>query len=262
MTDGSPDRAGTVPVVRDEAGVRWITFNRPAVLNALRFEDLAAVVDAVNEVPTDSSAIVLTGAGERAFSAGMHVDTFLTAAPQEGRAVIMRVAECVRSVRLASVPTVAMVNGYCLGAAFELALACDLRVAHPEVRFGLPEVKLGIPSVIEAALLPHYVGLSKAKEIALTGDLYSVADLAAFGLVNRVAPASDLRAEVAALVAGVDGHTPEVVAAQKRLFQTWLDTGLQEGIDASIEVFADVFRLPSTTQAIVSYRERLARRDA
>ena len=262
MTDGSPDRGGTVPDVQDEAGIRWITFNRPAVLNALRFEDLATVVAAVAEAPAGVAAIVLTGSGERAFSAGMHVDTFVAAAPEEGRAVISQVAECVRAVRLSPIPTVAMVNGYCLGAAFELALACDLRVAHPDARFGLPEVKLGIPSVIEAALLPHYVGLSKAKEIALTGDLYSVSDLAAFGLVNRVAPASDLRAEVVALVARVAAHTPEVVAAQKRLFQTWLDTGLQEGIDASIEVFADVFRLPSTTQAVISYREGLARRDA
>jgi len=75
----------------------------------------------------------------------------------------MRVRDCIGAIRLCPRPTVALVNGYCLGAAFEMILACDLRVAHPQVQFGLPEVKLGIPSVVDAALLQQFVGLSKAK---------------------------------------------------------------------------------------------------
>ena len=153
-----------------------------------------------------------------------------------------------------------MINGYCLGAAFELALACDLRVACPEARFGLPEVRLGIPSVVDAALLHHYVGLSRAKEIILTGGMYSVADLAPAGLANRVAERGQLRAAAGELLAGLRELTPQVIAAQKALFETWLNTGLQAGIDASVEVFAGLFADPATSAAIAAYQRQLAGR--
>src|SRR5215467_470907 len=159
------------PLIADENGVRWITFDRPEIRNALYAEDLARIRQAVTGIGASIKAIVITGRGERAFSAGMHMETFTAAAPEDGRAVISGVRDCVSAVRLAPVPTVAMINGFCIGAAFELALACDLRVAQPDVRFGLPEVRLGIPSVVEAALLYHYVGLSKAKEIILISRL-------------------------------------------------------------------------------------------
>jgi enoyl-CoA hydratase len=256
----APRDGGGTPIVHDDdRGRRWITFNRPAVLNALRVEDLDVVTDAVTSAGAEVTALVFTGAGDSAFSAGMHVDTFVDADPADGRAVITRVGDCVGAVRRSALLTVAMLNGYCLGAAFELALACDLRVAHPEVRFGLPEVRLGIPSVVEAALLPHYVGLSKAKEIALTGDLYSFDDLSAFGLVNRVVPRERLRDEVDDLLARVAGHSRDVLAAQKALFGRWLEVGLEQGIAESIDVFADVFARPATTAAIGRYREGLGR---
>jgi enoyl-CoA hydratase/carnithine racemase len=152
-----------------------------------------------------------------------------------------------------------MINGYCIGAAFEMALACDLRVAHPDVRFGLPEVRLGIPSVVEAALLYQYVGLSKAKEIILTGDLYPVTEFAAQGLINRIVEPRALRAATLELLGSVTASTREVIAAQKGLFETWLNHGLQHGIDNSIDVFADVFRAPATAEAIAQYQQSRSR---
>jgi enoyl-CoA hydratase len=245
---------GSPQISDDEHGTRWITIDRPEIANALRLEDLDVIADAVTGVGPGIRAIVVTGAGERAFSAGMHVDTFSAAGPDTGRALISRVRDCVGAVRLSPLPTIAMINGYCLGAAFELALACDLRVACPEARFGLPEVRLGIPSVVDAALLHHYVGLSKAREIILTGGMYSVADLAPFGLANKVAERPLLRAATGELLAGLRALTPQVIAAQKALFETWLNTGLQASIDASVEVFGDVFADPATTAAIAAYQ--------
>ena len=242
------------PVVTDENGIRWITLDRPEIRNALYVDDLASITGAITGIDESIKAIVLTGSGERAFSAGMHVNTFADATPEDGRTIISHVRDCVGAVRLAPVPTVAMINGYCIGAAFEMALACDLRVAHPDVRFGLPEVKLGIPSVVEAALLYQYVGLSKAKEIILTGDLYPVSEFAAHGLINRTVGPDRLRAATLALLGPITSHTREVVAAQKGLFETWLNHGLQHGIDTSVDVFADVFRAPATTQAIAHYQ--------
>jgi enoyl-CoA hydratase/carnithine racemase len=153
-----------------------------------------------------------------------------------------------------------MINGFCIGAAFEMALACDLRVAHPDVRCGLPEVRLGIPSVVEAALLFHYVGLSKAKEIILTGDLYPVTEFAAQGLINRMVQPAQLRATTLELLGLVTASTREVIAAQKGLFETWLNHGLQHGIDTSVGVFAEVFRAPATAEAIAQYQQSRSRR--
>src|SRR4051794_23374417 len=243
------------PLVSDERGTRTITLNRPEILNALTVEDLAAIRDAVAGAGPSVRALVLTGAGDRAFCAGMHVDTFAGAAPGDGRQIIDRVGECVAAIRLAPIPTVAMVHGYCLGAAFEMALACDVRVATPDARFGLPEVKLGIPSVIEAALLLHHIGLSRAKEMLLTGDMYTAAELPP-GLVNRTAPPDQLRQTTDELLAALTSPTREVTAAQKSLVETWLNVGLAEGIEASKEVFADVFAAPATAEAIAGYRRR------
>jgi enoyl-CoA hydratase len=241
----------STPRVRDEHGVRTITFDRPSVRNALTLDDLAAVTEAVRDLPTNIRVVVFRG-DERAFSAGMHVRTFVDARPDEGRAIIDRVAECVGSVRLAPAVTVAAVRGYCLGAALELALACDLRVADRTARFGLPEVRLGIPSVVDAALLVSHVGLSKAKEVILTGGHYEPEGLP--GLANRVV--DDVDAAVADLVKQLSELTPEVVRAQKSLFETWLNVGLQQGIDTSRDVFAEVFALPVTQRAIEGYATR------
>lgn len=241
-----------LPRVVDAGGVRTITLDRPEVRNALTLDDLDVVAAAVTRPPPGVRAIVLTGAGDRAFSSGMHVQTFVDTPLDKGRELIRRVGACTGAVRLSPVPTVAVVRGYCLGAAFEIALACDLRVATPDARFGLPEVLLGIPSVVDAALLQHHVGLSRAKELVLTGANYGVDALP--GLANRVAPADQIDVVVAELLSTLMSLTPDVIAAQKALFETWLNEGLQKGIDASIDVFGDVFALPVTQQVVADYR--------
>jgi enoyl-CoA hydratase len=247
------------PLITDENRIRWITLDRPEIRNALYTDDLTRVTEAVTGIGDAIKAIVLTGSGESAFSAGLHISTFADAAPEDGRAIISSVRECTGAIRRAPVPTVAMINGYCIGAAFEMALCCDFRVAHPDVRFGLPEVRLGIPSVVEAALLHQYVGLSKAREIVLTGDLYPVSEFAAQGLINRIVAPTELRAATLELLGSVTACTPDVIAAQKGLFETWLNHGLQHSIDTSVDAFADVFRAPATSAAIARYQQARSR---
>jgi enoyl-CoA hydratase/carnithine racemase len=242
------------PKVEDEDDIRWVTFDRPEVLNALDVEDLELVASAVADPGPAVRAVVLTGAGDRSFSTGMHKSTFTGASPTRARELIATIGSALHAVRTCSVPTVAMVNGFCLGAAFEMVLSCDLRVARRDALLGLPEVKLGIPSVLDAALLRHYVGLSKAKEMILTGDLYSVADLEPFGLVNRIAGPTTLREEVLGLLQKLAPLTREVLAAQKGLFETWMNTSLQESVQRSIEVFAQTFESPATLEALDNYQ--------
>ncbi|MBN9738893.1 MULTISPECIES: enoyl-CoA hydratase/isomerase family protein [unclassified Pseudonocardia] len=244
-----------LPRVHDDGPVRTITLDRPDHANALHLEDVDAIGAAVRDIGPDIRVVVLTGAGERAFGAGMHLDVFTGAEPGDGRAIISRLADCLRTVRTAPVPTIARLNGVCIGAAFELALACDLRVAHAGVRVGLPEVKLGIPSVVDAALLPHYLGASLAQELILTGDLYGLDELGADRLVNRlVGTPAELDDAVAALAATVAAPTREVVAAQKGLFETWRETGIGDSVTASVDVFAEVFAAPATRDALRAYR--------
>ena len=103
------------------------------------------------------------------------------------------------------------------------------------------------------------VGLSNAKEIILTGDLYPVTEFAAQGLINRMVEPRKLRAATLELLGSVTARTREVIAAQKGLFETWLNHGLQHGIDHSIDVFADVFRAPATAEAIARYQQSRSR---
>ncbi|WP_224390238.1 enoyl-CoA hydratase/isomerase family protein [Pseudonocardia sp. ICBG1293] len=243
------------PRVHDDGPVRTVTLDRPGAANALHLDDVDAIADAVTDLPDRVRVVVLTGTGDRAFGAGMHLDVFRDAGPGDGREIITRLAECLRAVRTAPVPTLARLNGACLGAAFELALACDLRVAHSGVRVGLPEVRLGIPSVVDAALLPRYVGAALAQEMVLTGSVHRVDEPGVAPLVNRlVEDPSGLDAAVDDLVTTLLVPTREVLAAQKELLETWRELGITGSVDASVDTFAEVFALPATRAAITRYR--------
>jgi enoyl-CoA hydratase/carnithine racemase len=156
----------------------WITFDRPGKLNVLHAEDLPGLRDVIVNLDPGVTGLVFTGAGPAAFSAGMNIETFVGMDRAGAKSFIGQLAGIMQAIREAPVVTVAAVSGYCLGAAFELALACDLRVVTTTAAFGLPEIKVGVPSVIDAALLPGFVGLSKAREMILTGDSYRLQRLA------------------------------------------------------------------------------------
>jgi enoyl-CoA hydratase/carnithine racemase len=247
--------AGAVDVARDGATLR-VTLNRPAKLNALRPADIEALRAAMN-LPDGVRAVVFAGAGDRAFTAGMHVDSFDGLTPDSARSFIAGLREMLAAVRTAPVATVCAVDGYCLGVGFELALACDLRVATTRSAFGLPEIKVGIPSVADAALLSQYVGLSLAKEMILTGDVYPVDRFASSGLCNEVVEPGRLDEAVAAWLDRVAGHTPTATASQKRLFEVWQNTGLATGTAISVQEFASVFAAEETAAQLRSYRRTL-----
>jgi enoyl-CoA hydratase len=236
--------------ITDDAGVRTITLDRPQKRNAVTVAELRAARRAVLERGEDVRAIVFTGAGDRAFCAGMHLDEFRDLDPASARALITEVRDLLAAVRTAPVATAATVNGHCIGVGLELALVCDLRIAVPDALFGLPEVAVGIPSIADAALLQQHVGLALAKEMILTGDLYPTAAMERAGLLNRVVPPAELRATTLELLGRVTRHTRTVVAAQKRLFETWQHATLSAGAEASLGEFAAVFAAPETLDAV------------
>ncbi|MQA95888.1 MAG: enoyl-CoA hydratase [Streptosporangiales bacterium] len=237
--------------VSDEGGVRFITFDRPAKLNALTIAELREVARLLTAEPL--RAAVFTGSGPKAFSAGMHIQSFRDMDVDSARELISAVRDFVGAVRTAPYPTIAAVNGYCLGAAFELALACDVRISVRSAGFGLPEVKVGIPSVVDASLLQQHVGLSLAKEMILTGDVYPAEEMWRLGLLNLIVEPGELDGAVRAMLPRLTAHTPAVIAAQKRLFETWQNTSLSEGIEASVEEFAQMFADPSTRAQVEAH---------
>jgi enoyl-CoA hydratase/carnithine racemase len=130
-------------------------------------------------------------------------------------------SDLLETIRRAPLPTACAINGYCLGGAMELAMVCDVRVASENAMFGMPEIKVGIPSVLDAALLHQHVGLSKAKEMLLTGDLYGAGEMERYGLLNKVVQPGRLEDETALMLDRLTGHSRTALAAQKRLFETW-----------------------------------------
>lgn len=239
--------------VRRDGEVMTVTLNRPEKLNALRREDIDTVRAALEDLG-DARAVVLRGAGGRAFSAGVDVTEFLALdSPDAAREFVAALRAMLAAVRTAPVTTLGVVDGHCIGGALELALACDLRVVTTVSRLGLPEIRLGLPSVVDASLLQQYVGLGVAQELILTGDLVEATDARVAGLCTRLVEPDDLDAAVDELLGKVTGHTATVLAAQKRLFRTWQNTALDEGIEASIDEFAGVFGSAETREALARY---------
>jgi enoyl-CoA hydratase len=235
----------------------WITFDRPEKLNILHPEDLGELRDVIAGLAPGVQAIVFAGAGQAAFSAGMNIEAFAGLTPARARALIGDLAQVMRAIRHSQVVTVAAVNGYCLGAAFELALACDLRVVAATASFGLPEIKVGVPSVIDAALLPAFVGLSKAREMVLTGDIYTLDQLPPGSIANVVAEPGQLTAAAESLLDRIATHPPAVTAAQRRLFDVWLNNPLDAAVKASITEFAEVFAHPETHEQIARHHKKI-----
>ena len=231
------------PVRIERAGpVAWCTVERPP-LNLLEPGLIRALGATFADLAADGAlrAVVLTGGG-RAFCAGMDVRVLGDLDGPGARELITALHAAIEAVHHSPVPVVAAVNGPCLGAGFELALACDIRLASADAIFGLPEVRVGVPSVIEAALLPPLVGPGRAAELALTGEAIPAERALGWGLVNQVVEAPRLRDAVEALLTKILKAGPGAVRLQKRLLVRWrysdLETAIRAGIEAFVEAYA------------------------
>jgi len=245
------------PVLVERRGaVAWCTLDRPP-LNLLDGELIAAIHAAFTTLAADATirAAVLTGSG-RAFTGGMNVHVLHDLDVPRAKALITAIHAAIASVHHAPFPVIARVNGFCLGAGFELALACDIRIAAAVARFGLPEVRVGVPSVIEAALLPALVGPGRAAEMLLTGESIDAAQAQAWGLVNRVAAAEELDAAVEAMVDRVLACGPAAIRLQKELMLRWRHTDLATAIEYGINAFATAYATDEPQEGARAFLEK------
>jgi enoyl-CoA hydratase/carnithine racemase len=265
MTD-APDQSPAVHVrreVREGSDVAFVTLDNARRLNVMNAALMDALVETLSGLAGEESlrAVVLTGAGDRAFVGGADVDEMAAiTSPDAARTFILKVHACCRAVRDLPVPVIARINGYCLGAGLELAAACDLRVASLGSTFGMPEVKLGIPSVVEAALLPGLIGWGRTRQVLLLGETFGAAEARTWRLIEECAPAAEIDAVIERWLAALMTSTPKAVRLQKALIRRWEDLPLTEAIAAGVEAFADAYRTDEPAQAMQAFQDARAAR--
>jgi enoyl-CoA hydratase len=228
---------------REGGRVGFVTIDNSTKLNALSspvMDEFCRRIEAC-AADRDMRAVVVTGAGARAFVGGADISEMAGLDSAKARAFITRVHGCCAVVRRCPIPVIARVNGHCYGAGMELAAACDMRIASASARFGMPEVRLGIPSVVEAAVLPQLVGWGRTRELLLLGDTYSAQEVASWGFLERVVPDDALDAEVDKVLAALLACGPNAVRLQKDLITRWETQPLPQAITTGIDTFARAY---------------------
>jgi enoyl-CoA hydratase len=198
-------------LVDRDGAVAMVTINRPKVLNALNTQTIEELRRAMEELAGDAAirAIVLTGAGDKAFVAGADINELAVLTPAQGQEHARRGQAVFEYIEQLGKPVIAAINGFALGGGCELAMACTMRIAADTARMGQPEINLGIvPGYAGTQRLPRLVGKGLALEILLTGDMIAAARAYEIGLVNRVVPAADLVAEAKKLAATLASKAP------------------------------------------------------
>jgi enoyl-CoA hydratase/carnithine racemase len=242
--------------------VAWVTLDRPP-LNLL----VPALIDRMHAAfaalaGDPAVRVMVLAGGGRGFTAGMQVEALQVLTPATAKPFAEGLHAMIRTVHEAPCVTVAMIHGPCLGAGFELAMACDLRVAAMDAVLGLPEVRVGVPSMIEAALLPALVGPGRAAEMLLAAERVGAGQALAWGLVNRAVARPDLRGATEALVGAVLAGGPAAVRVQKELIVRWRNTDLRTAIDYGVNAFALSFATGEPQEAMQAFLEKRPPRPA
>ncbi len=252
--------ADSTLAVERRGDVVWCALDRPP-LNLFEPGLIAALRATFEALARDAAirAAVVTGRG-RAFTAGMDVRVLHGLDAASARALITELCAAIDAVHRAPFPVLAAVHGACLGAGFELALACDLRVAAANASFGLPEVRVGVPSVIQAALLPPLIGPGRAAEMLLLGTPVDATRALGWGLVNRVVEPGALPAAVDETLAMLLACAPGAVRAQKALMIRWRETDLPSAVRAGIDAFAACYAGDEPREGAAAFLEKRAPR--
>jgi|SRR5208283_2639158 len=237
-------------IVKKEEGIGWITLNRPHRLNTLTSDmvnEMHSVLDDF-EVDKEVKCIVITGAGDKAFSAGADVTAFQGLTPAtaveasaKGQALYSRLEKIGK-------PVIASLNGYALGGGLEMAIACDFRVASENAEMGQTESNLGlIPGWGGTQRLVRMIGLPKAKELIMLGNRITAEEAAKIGLVTKVVPKAKLQEETVALARKLADGPPIAL----RLAKETINFGTQVPLDIGLKLEAEAFGIALSTKDVM-----------
>ena len=220
--------------------VATVTVNRPDKLNALNAATIGELGDAIDEIRQrdDIGAAILTGAG-RAFIAGADITELAAQSPMQAKQRALRGQQIFRRFETSPKPVIAAVNGFALGGGCELAMACHVRIASEAAKFGQPEVKLGIcPGYGGTQRMPRLVGMGRALQLLMTGEMIDAAEAYRIGLVNRVVPAADLLTAADALLRQMLANAPLALSSCIESVVRGTELPLEDGLNLEANHFA------------------------
>ncbi|HYG69497.1 MAG TPA: enoyl-CoA hydratase-related protein [Anaeromyxobacteraceae bacterium] len=247
-------------VERREAVEVW-TIDGESRRNAISRAMLKGLQEHLARIAADRDVrcVVVTGAGDKAFCAGADLKERATMSEADVHAFHHGLRAALRGIETAPQPFVAAVNGAALGGGLELALACDLRVASDAAELGLPEVSLGIiPGGGGTQRLPRLVGVSRAKDLVLTGRRIGAAEALAMGLVNAIAPPQRVREDAIALAERVARNAPVSLRQAKRAIDGGFHLPLEEALDLENRLYQDCLKTKDRVEALRAFAEKRA----
>jgi enoyl-CoA hydratase len=246
---------------RVEERIAVATFHRPSALNALNSATIAELGQVLEAVDADRSvrALVLTGAGEKAFVAGADIAEMAALSSLEARRFAERGERILARLEALAVPTIAAVNGFALGGGCELAMACDLVYASERARFGQPEVNLGlIPAFGGTQRLARRVGPARALEIILTGEMIDAGKAKEIGLALEVLPADRLMPHALQIASKIASRAPAAVALAKRTVHAGLAVDTATAGELERQAFGLLFGTADTKEGLRAFLEKRA----
>lgn len=238
-------------------GVYKIILNRPSKLNSMTLEMLELIEESVDKASNDNSvrAILITGAGDRAFCAGADITKFQEMDGEGGRNVSKTGHRVFTKLLQTPKPVVAAVNGYALGGGCELACFCDIRLASEKARFSQPEVNVGLlPGWGGTYILPKLVGKTLAYEMITTGKRLNAEQALEAGLVNAVYPAEEFKEKVEEYMKTLVKGPPKAVASMKKL--THLDPSMETALQAEEDEFANLWNYQDLQEGLSAFMEK------
>jgi enoyl-CoA hydratase/carnithine racemase len=239
-------------------GVGWVTLDRPPA-NSYDLLFLEELDDAVDQVAGAGVAVaVVRSASPKFFSAGADVKGFLERSPDDNQAMVRRAHQVLNRFAAEAPLFVAAIAGHALGGGYEIALACDIRIAaEGGYRIGLPEVTLGLlPGTGGTQRLPRLIGRGRALELMTTGRTVTPAEAERLGMVDRLVPADGFEQAVADLAAGLAGGAPLAIAAVTRVVNDGLERPLADALERELEELAPLFASEDAQEGMTAFTEK------
>ncbi|RVI05658.1 enoyl-CoA hydratase/isomerase family protein [Sinorhizobium meliloti] len=247
---------------KDEAAV--VTLNRPEILNAWHKPMRSQLVDALIDLENNQTvrAIVLTGAGDRAFCAGQDLNEAKSFDGDTGSAWIAEWERLYGAIRSLSKPLVAALNGVAAGSAFQVALLCDFRIGHDGVRMGQPEINPGIASVTGPWIMREILGLARTIDLTLSGRLMDAAECHSLGIINKIVPKDEVLTAALSLARELGAKPPIAMRLDKQWLREMTEVGFRECLDAAVRIHREAYASGETAQMMEKFLAERASRKA
>lgn len=248
-------------VYEKQEQVATITLNRPEFRNALNTALLNELRTSLEDAEADADlrVVVITGAGETAFCAGVDISEIgdKIKRPEEARKLISSVHSILGLVETMQKPVIAKINGFCLGCGLELALACDLRITSNKSIFGLPEVNLAlIPGGGGTQRLPRLIGKTKAMEMLMTGEQIDAVEALRLKLVNKAVHVDELDSTVTELIKKLRRQSPVTLGILKKAVNRGIEMDLERALQYEAECFEAVLRTEEAQERVRAFLEK------